>query len=180
MKRSTRVQLLVEDFSHQTFLLTVFTELGFHIVTTNPPLVKASAGEAWVKKYFPVHHQILKKKPHVRSYRLVVMIDGDGGNHASRREELRCTLGDDAEIDPRVLIIVPRWEIEVWLAYLDSGVVVDETSKAHGYPKYTNREKEIKPLAKKLAAQCKLNTPLENVPESLKEACEAFREWCSE
>ncbi len=78
--------------------------------------------------------------------------------------------------DEPVFAVIPKWEIENWLAYL-RGEPVDEESS--GYDKYRGRESAIYPLVEQLADSCD-QQDLPNAPTSLETTCgdyPRFRKW---
>ena len=106
---------------------------------------------------------------------LVVMIDGDQRGLEKRRGDLKamCDKQDVRFVEPkdRVLIVVPTWRIETWLAYL-GGMDVDETKS--DYPKL-KRPRECQRHVEALAGMCRNNKLRPTAPESLVAACKEYR-----
>lgn len=106
---------------------------------------------------------------------LVVMIDGDQRGLEKRRGDLKaaCDKQDVRFVEPedRVLIAVPTWRIETWLAYL-GGEDVDETK--HDYPNL-RRPRDCQTHIEALADMCRNNRLRPPAPESLASACNDYR-----
>ena len=104
---------------------------------------------------------------------LVVMTDADTMSVAERIETLRRKCIDEGVEWRRgaeaVLLIIPKRNIETWLAYLRGETVDDELS----YPKYSN-EADCREQVRELAKMCKQGELRIPAPASLSAACE---EW---
>jgi len=88
---------------------------------------------------------------------LVVMIDGDDRGPAKRRAELEAACRKEGvsfvRSTERVLIVVPTWNIETWIAYLDPNCDdVDET--VNDYP-HLSQPRDCQPHVKVLADMCR-------------------------
>ena len=129
------------------------------------------AGDQFVRNIYPGQLDAVRKRGGI----LVAMIDGDHFDVAQRYKQLEdaCNLRD---IPPRtssdnVAILVPRRNIETWLAYLN-GEEVNETTE---YPKL-ERENECSQHVEELWKMCtrdqKLRVPS---PASLEVACDEYR-----
>ena len=70
-----------------------------------------------------------------------------------------------------VLICVPTWKIETWLAYL-KGETVDETNK--NYDKLP-RPRECQPMVDELVVMCRERTLRPPAPASLEDTCTNYR-----
>lgn len=100
-----------------------------------------------------------------------MMIDGDQqGNHgrisalATECEKQGIRPPGDTE---RVMICVPTWNIETWIAYLD-GKTVDE--RRSDYP-HLRRERDCGPSVQNLVDMCRDGTLRAPSPPSLEAAC---------
>ncbi len=130
------------------------------------------SGEQWVRQRFPKELKAVRGRQ--RAF-LIVMIDADSGSTQNRRDQLYNECRDQDVAVPsdqdKVLIAVPRRNIETWFAYLKGEVNVDETAT---YRKLS-REIECKPLADELYQMCHVEQKLRKpMPPSLLEVCELY------
>ena len=94
-------------------------------------------GEQWIGKQYP---EQLKAIRHKKNAYLIVVIDVDTGNVENRHKELETACTEEGiplrghKKDANVLHIIPRRDIETWLAYL-GGMNVDKSTV---YPKPKN------------------------------------------
>ena len=106
---------------------------------------------------------------------LIVVTDADSNSTETRRAQLEAECDRQgvprrSDVDP-VLVVVPRRNIETWLAYLDEV----EVNESDTYPKLT-RIGNCSKHAKELFAMCHEAQRLrEPAPPSLREACEEYR-----
>ena len=106
---------------------------------------------------------------------LIVVIDADAQTTEVRRAQLDAAC-DEKQIPRRgdrdpVLLIVPRRNIETWLAYL-GGKEVDEDK---AYPRL-RRKRDCDVLAAELYRMCHEAQRLDDdAPPSLREACDEYR-----
>lgn len=133
------------------------------------------SGESWVIRRFPHELKALRRATAHRSARLVVMVDGDGGTHQSRRmriedECLRAGVDPPAADEP-VFILVPCRNIETWIAYL-GGQAVDEIAT---YPRLQDK-KDCKVQVAALAEMCQLRKLRPPAPAALEAGCRAYRQ----
>lgn len=137
--------------------------------------VAAGKGSAvqMVMQRFPAEVRALRQR--AVDACLVVVVDGDADGAAIRRRQLREACMEAGIAAPqamdRVLICVPTWEIETWLAYL-AGEDVDESSK--DYPKL-DKERRCASHAAELVRMCHERHLRQPSPESLQDACAEFR-----
>lgn len=169
-----RIVLLCEDSQTDSFVRQFLKPRNFRSrdITTIPLPGGSQSGEQWVRHRFPGELQAIRRK---RSAYLIVVTDADTRSTAERRRQL------DAECERRnipvrnkrdpALVIVPRRNIETWLAYLAG----DEVDEAARYPRL-KRERDCTAHAKNLHRMChtaqKLDKP---APPSLREACEEYQ-----
>jgi hypothetical protein len=74
-----------------------------------------------------------------------------------------------------VLVVVPTWRIETWLAYLD-GAAVDESKR--NYPRL-QRERDCAPHVDTLVAMCRSKELRPPAPHSLAAACTEWDRWAA-
>ena len=168
-----RIVLLCEDKKTDSFVRSFLRHRNFRgrDITTLALPAGRQAGEQWVREKYPKELKTIRQK---HGAYLIVVTDADSGSTEDRREKLRseCNL---QKVQPRnekdpVLEIIPRRNIETWLAYLD-GSNVDE----HTNYKWLNHQRHCREHAKRLYNMCHREQKLrEPAPPSLKEACEEY------
>jgi hypothetical protein len=132
------------------------------------------SGEQYVRERFPGELTAYRTKAnHLRSG-LVVVIDADKKTVEERVREFEAACKDKA-VAPRqkkekVLFVIPKRNIETWLAYL-RGETVDEEKK---FPKH-EYESRCHAEADKLDAMCKAGELDQVPPPSLEQCCEEFK-----
>lgn len=171
-----RITILCEDKQHEVFIRRFFRTGGWAVRDLTPIVSPSGRGSAeqFVRNRFPRELAALRSKRGQNVY-LVVMIDGDESGMARRKASLGAACNEQG-VDPpgvsdNVLICVPTWNIETWLAYLD-GETVDETKKDY---RRLPRESECQPMINQLVEMCRdrrLRTP---APTSLDDACTSYR-----
>ena len=176
MSRSVRIVLLCEDRQHETFATRFLREAGWErrsFRVERAPTGRGSA-EQYVRERFPAELQAVRAKRGEQAY-LFVMVDGDAQGAAGRMaslaascEERRITPPNDAD---QLLVCVPTWNIETWLAYL-GGETVDETRS--GYPRL-DRPRDCGPLVKELAKMCRDRSLRAPYPPSLQDTCTRYQ-----
>lgn len=120
--------LLCEDSLHEVFVRRFLKRRG---LDTRQLRVRKSPGgsaEQFVRKEYPIELRALRRR-HAKTV-LIVVIDGDSDGVQMRRASLAdaCRAADveNRTAAEHVVVIVPTWNIETWLAYL-AGESVDET-----------------------------------------------------
>ena len=175
MSRTAEIIILCEDQQHQTFARLFFERMGWkkHKIRTRPISNGQGSAVQRVLNEFPVELTSLRQRP-VAAY-LVVLIDGDASGASARRTELdqACGVANIPVLGPadNVLLCVPTWNIETWLAYLD-GEIVDETSK--NYPRLERPRQSGRHVAA-LAQMCRERQLRSPFPPSLDAACSEYR-----
>lgn len=176
MSRNVRIVLLCEDVQQETFAKKLLVALGqrlrdFRVVRS--PSGRGSA-EQYVRERFPLELRGIRSKRGERAY-LVVMVDGDDKGVFGRRASLdaacvKCQIPPPSDAD-QVLICVPTWNIETWLAYLD-GEAVEENRR--DYPRL-DRPRDCAPHVQTLAEMCSRDTLRAPSPSSLEDTCTRYR-----
>lgn len=177
MSRSVRVVLLCEDRQHEAFVTRFLREAGWERRSFRVERAPAGRGSAeqYVRERFPAELQAVRTKRGERAY-LFVMVDGDAQGPTGRMGSLEAICGEYGISPPdesdQLLVCVPTWNIETWLAYL-RGESVDETRS--GYPRL-DRPRDCAPLVKELVEMCSdraLRTPS---PPSLQATCTRYQQ----
>lgn len=176
MSRNVRIVLLCEDAQHEAFAKKLLVALGWRLRDFR--VVRAPSGrgsaEQYVRERFPIELRGVRSKRGEKAF-LVVMIDGDDKGVSGRRASLdaACTerqIAPSSDAD-QLLVCVPTWNIETWLAYLD-GQVVDESKR--DYPRL-DRPRDCGAHAQVLADMCNRNTLRPPYPPSMQDSCIQYR-----
>lgn len=179
VSRNARIVLLCEDTQHETFGRRFLKKMGWsnhQLRVLKAPGGRGSA-EQFVRKRFPEELEEHRRRKNRVSVALIVMLDGDDRGVDRRIAEL-----DDAcrqrnvpcrDVGEHVLVFVPTWRIETWLAYL-GGETVDEEKR--NYPRLP-RPRDCQPHVDRLAAMCRSDALREPAPSSLIAACTEYRGW---
>ncbi len=180
MSRRAQLVLLCEDRQHEAFVRRFLAAMGWE--TRAMRVEKApggrGAGEQFVRERFPLELKAHRSRP--VSQALVVMIDGDheGVDARLRRLAQACRdagVAERAETE-RVAVIIPTWNIETWLAYLD-GKRVEEGDPHH--PKLA-RERDCQKHVDELVRMCRAGELREPAPPSLAAACDEYHRRLAE
>ena len=172
--RRVRAVLLCEDLQHEVFVRRFFKKHGWDTrwwrVERAPP--GRGSAEQFVRKQYPVELTALRRLGRQETA-LAVMIDGDEKGLAGRHKDLLDACRS-AGVEPRrpserVLVFVPTWSIESWLAYLDG----QDVEESEHYPRLT-RESDCQPHVNALAEMCSRQELRAPAPESLRAACKEY------
>jgi len=176
-KDAVRVVVLSEDRQTESFIRRFLKLRTFdkrHIVFKMCPRAK-SAGEQWVRERFPVELQAYRSRSRRAKTCLIVASDADVKTVEERIKSLKNEC-KKAEVDFRkegehVAFIIPRRNIETWLAYLRKETFDEETK----YKKY-EYESHCQPQINQLDKMCQQQqfTP-HPPPPSLESACKEFK-----
>ncbi len=168
------VVVLCEDRAHYRLARGFLMQRGFDGRKIRPHQAPAGGGDAkaYVRDQYPVELRGLRSG-HVR-LALVVVMDADNVSVEERKKFLE----SDAQRKSKepVAHIVPKWQVENWLYYLDTGTV-DESQHGPGLSRYPKSTTNYDPFAKRLhglAADWHNGLPENGIPPSLRDAC---HEW---
>ncbi len=125
-----RVQILVEDEALERFAREALLRFGFsrHELRVTPYPVGQGSARDWVDRQYPVEVRTLRAKAY-QKVGLVVGTDADELTVQQRADRLARTLADN-RMPPRagqerIVLWIPKWNIETWLLYF-AGHPVDE------------------------------------------------------
>ncbi len=181
MSRSVQIVLLCEDSQHEAFARRFLSKVGWTIrdIRVEKAPKGSGSGEQFIRNRFPIEVKAFRSQKHHVSIALLVMMDGDQKGVEGRLNELdnACRERDipPRSSDERVLVFVPTWRIETWLAYLE-GEAVDETKR--DYPRL-RRKRDCRQHAETLVSMCQNNMLRQPAPSSLVAACEEYNRWNS-
>jgi hypothetical protein len=177
VSRSVQLVLLCEDTQHETFARRFLEKAGWstrRLRVVKAPPARGSAVQ-FIRERFPIELSAYRSNRNRVTLALVVMIDGDKTGVAGRIKELTAVCEAQGmkprEDDEHVLIIVPTWNIETWLAYLD-GADVDENKG--DYPRLA-RPRDCQRHVDQLHEMCVREELRQPAPASLEAACEEYR-----
>jgi hypothetical protein len=171
--KNVKVVIICEDKAQESFVREFLRHRNFkhRNIRTLPLSNGKGAGDASVSKRFPAELKAIRTRSEAL---LIAVIDADKKAFNIRHNELdqECK---KAQIEPRtsaerVVVAVPRRNIESWFVYLTGGAANEETDE-------WKRKKDdlARPAAKQLHKMCyedqKLRQP---APQSLEEVC---KEW---
>lgn len=123
--RRARWIVLGEDSAHVSFMLTWLKARNVprSAVTDRPPPAGRGAGEQFVRERLPVELRALRRRRD-QAIILIVVTDAD----VLPVDERIATLGDDiADEHERLVLLIPRRNIQTWIAYLHDEPVDEVT-----------------------------------------------------
>ena len=166
------VILLCEDMQTDVFVRRFLKRRKFRDFRSLVSPHGRGSGEQWVRERYPRELQAIRQ---IQGACLVVVTDADVHPTEFRRAQLDAEC-DEKRIprrkdDERVLVIVPRRNIETWLAYL-AGDEVDEEKRYERLKREGNCAWHAKELFRMCHEKQRLREP---APPSLREACGEYR-----
>lgn len=181
MSRPAEIVLLCEDRQHEVFVRR-FLKSHFgprarevsHRLRVEMAQRGRGAADQYVVERYPYEVAAYRRQSAKRETRLLVLIDGDSAgvedrtrrlDHACREKQI-----EGRRDGERILILVPTWNIETWLFWLD-GREVDETRK--DYPKLP-KPGDCQSGVNELVTMCRSGTLRQPTPPSLVAACTEF------
>jgi hypothetical protein len=166
------VTVLAEDLQHVVFVQRFLRQRGKRRYDIRALPSSGGSAEQWVRLQFPSQLRALRSRQ--RNACLIVVTDADNLTVDERVRTLvqSCV---DSGVSPHtpqepVLLVVPKRNIETWIAYL-RGVVIDE-QQVYAKCKY---ESECHPQAEELARRCAGAQAAPQMPSSLQRVCGGFR-----
>jgi hypothetical protein len=179
MSRSVQLVLLCEDTQQETFVRRFLEKAGWstrRLRVEKAPRGRGSAAQ-FVRDRFPIEMSAHRSNRNRVSEGLVVILDGDRPGVDGRLSELaNACLGEGIvprKPEDRVLILVPTWNIETWIAYLN-GTNVDEGNA--DYPRL-DHPRDCQRQVDQLHDMCQKNELRQPAPGSLVAACDEYRTW---
>ena len=174
--RNVQIVLLCEDTQHEAFVRRFLNGMGWstrRLRVERAPCGRGSA-EQFVRARFPNELAEYRRRAHV-TQSLIVIVDGDNRGVVERCAELdeACRENEVQVRQPgeRVLVLVPTWNVETWIAYLD-GQTVDEMRP--DYPRL-QRPRQCQQHVVTLAEMCRGDGLRAPSPPSLEAACAEYQ-----
>jgi len=177
MSRKVQIILLCEDSQHEAFSRRFLEKAGWN--SRKIRVIKAPKGKGSGARYVELNYllelQIYRVNRNRVNCMLVVVLDGDNIGIDRRIENLHnLCLAENLEPrhdDEQVALIIPTWNIETWLEYLDGNNVYESKKD---YPRL-ERARECQSHVNQLYEMCKAGTLRQPAPPSLEKACHEYR-----
>jgi hypothetical protein len=180
MSRPVTLTLLCEDLQTVTLIRYFFTERGWktHDFRVLPLPCGKGSGEQYVREKLPGELQVYRSRHNYQQcIALIAAVDADKLEVQDRRGQLnqQCIAEGFTPPQPgeRVMVVIPKRNIETWLAYLRGEPVNEEDE----YPKYRGSESRCKPQAQRLNEMCQKGQLAPNPPDSLETCCRDFKRF---
>lgn len=177
MSRQVQLVLICEDRQHETFARRFLEKAGWSTRRLRVEMAPAGrgSGEQFVRENFPRELAAFRSRSKNVDQRLIVILDGDRVGTVGRLKQLDQACQQEG-IDPRlpaerVLVAVPTWNIETWLAYL-AGHTVDEGRS--DYPRL-ERPRDCQSHVETLWSMCQQGKLRQPAPASLVAVCQEYR-----
>lgn len=171
-----QVVILCEDQQQECFIrrFLILRKCESHELYVRKPRAGRGSAEQFVREEFPRELKAYRSRSTRRAICLIVCVDADNLSIEERTNSFvkACT---EAGVSPRrkgekVCFVVPKRNIETWLAYL-RGESVDEQGTYRKYSCPSDCQADVKPLDD-MCRQQKLRS---GAPPSLARACEEFK-----
>jgi hypothetical protein len=168
-KRKAQVIILAEDKQHRTFVERLLKEVGYENRQLRPLPLPAGegSGEQYVRERYAEEVGELRRRSGQVQLALVVILDADTREVTDRQrqlaEQLRSAGLDPRRDDERIVHLIPRRNVETWIAYL-LGQQVNETD---AYPRLKGRERDCQPAVEKLIEILRAKQAPADCPASL-------------
>jgi hypothetical protein len=146
--RGVRFTILVEDRALERFVRECLYALGVHIREIRIVPFTAGRGSAkqWIDREYPVQVQAYRRW----SSQNIALVVGTDADEQTVQERVQCLAGalkgaghEARAPEERIVLWVPRWNIETWLLFLN-GSEIDEEANYKGQA----REVDVKAAAK--------------------------------
>jgi hypothetical protein len=173
MSKPVNVVLLCEDKQLSAFSRRFLKSRGFSIQEIKRPSSGGSRKQ-WITEEYPKQLKIVRQR---EGAALIVCTDADELTVECRIADLDEACGKmniaPRKADEKVVMVVPKWNIETWLAYLrgeDFNENDDDTKRYAGFEK--DCKKDVQELVNMCYEKQKLKEP---IPNSLKVACKEYQ-----
>jgi len=135
----------------------------------------SGSGEQWVREQLPREMKAYRSKCNYLRNGLVAVIDADSLEVVDRVRGFKTACDEQGvapkQPDERVLYVIPKRNIETWLAYLRREPSVDEQTR---YPRY-EYESRCHQDVDRLDAMCQKGQLEGQPPASLERCCREFQ-----
>lgn len=173
---SAQTVILCEDVQTQCFVRRLLIRQGWNRrqIRTQPVPNGQRDGKQWVRERLPVELKAYRSRIGRAATCLIAASDADEMTVDQRIKTFESACNEAGvpfrQKGEHVAFIIPRRNIETWLAYLRS----EGVNETDTYPKYQN-ESECREQVTRLDKMCRQNKLDPEPPPSLEHACEEFR-----
>ncbi len=175
-KRKAQVIVLCEDKQQEVCARHFLIEIGFDrhkmIFRTSPK--GKQAGEQFVREHYSSEVRAYRSKKNHLSVCLIAIIDADIKTVDQRLQQFDESLVSHSmqirQADEKIVLFVPKRNIETWIYHLNGKPVDEETP----YPKL-QKESDCKSCVEGLLKQCHNDSLKNNAPPSLLRAIDEAR-----
>lgn len=176
MSKASLIVVLCEDKAHEVFAKRFLKRWGVKpraIRVKRYPAEGKGSGKKHVDDHISIEADLLRSRQ--ASTILLVIRDADELSVDQAKSHLEAKILPQRNDHEQIALIIPKWEIETWIAYLN-GENVDEADKGAYKNKYgkISESRDAHPFIDNLAENCRENMQLEAPPDSLAAACEEF------
>ncbi len=177
-KRHAQIVILMEDKQQRAFVTRLLQGLGYakHKLRPLPLPAGEGAGEQYVREHYAEQVRELRRRSSHVHLGFVIVLDADTGEVAERQRQLAAEL-KSAGLDPRtpgerIVHLIPRRNIETWIAYL----LAQKVTETDVYPRLAGRESDCQPAVNRFLHLYHSNQPIpEDCPPSLATAFAELR-----
>jgi hypothetical protein len=153
--------ILVEDKQQLVFVTRLLQKLGYekHKLRLLPLPAGQGSAEQYVREHYAQEVQELRRRAGQLQLAFVVVLDADTGSVEEHQRQLAVQLQaaglQPRAADERIVHLIPRRNIETWIAYL----LGQEVNEADEYERLTGRERECQPAVDRLVELYRSNQP---------------------
>ncbi|MBD3265848.1 hypothetical protein GF373_04195 [bacterium] len=178
MSKASQIIVLCEDKAHEMFVMR-FLKKGLGVRNRMIRPIPYPCGEGSAKRHVEdkIEGQVnaIRNRQSRASTILIVVRDADEESVDQVRKRLeQKIIPPRCEKEP-IALIIPKWHIETWFAYL-AGETVDESGQKTYKNKYgkISESKQSHSYIDQLAETCRKNESLTSPPNSLLKSCAEF------
>ena len=178
MSRPARITILCEDLQHACFVRRFLMNRGWTRHDIREQIHSAGRGSAQqgVRDRFPTELRAYRSKCNYLRNGLIAVIDADVRDVRDRVRNFDTACDEQGvrrrQVDERVLLVIPKRNIETWLAYL-RGESVNETDQYRRYEYESRCHGDVDQLDE----MCKRGELTGSAPPSLQECCDDFERF---
>ena len=176
MSKASKIILLCED-KLQEVVVKRFLKKGWNIPSREITAIDypegKGSGERHVLTQYPNELKAYRTRSAHAQTILIVVIDADTKIVRQHHQELDGVCISPRQVNEAVLHVIPKRNIETWLAYLDGQLGNEDRDYKTKY-QFRGREADGHRLVDQLSETCKNKISLVSPPPSLLEACNEF------
>jgi hypothetical protein len=179
MSKPAKVTILCEDLQQACFVRRFLMNRGwtrYDLYERTAPAGSGS-GEQWVRERLPLEMRAYRSQCNHLRNGLVAVIDADSLEVVDRVRGFDTACDEQGvaprQPDERVLYVIPKRNIETWLAYLRGEPSVDEQTHYRGYEYESACHRDVD----RLDAMCRKGQLEGEPPASLERCCREFQDF---